>query len=170
MPSSTALSRRFGSLTAAYARVGFRAAERYHWLETEARMRTMIEAAVAEMVAQLGRDGIKANFEPQEKLLRLEGKGLTVTIGAARCLCEGGAGKRWRIKTDRNATTVLTLIVRMNETNTSLQDYYLLPTSEIGRDRVKHFRMTTRMFANSRLETPDQVVKALEAIQSRQEL
>ena len=170
VPSSTALSRRFGSLTAAYARVGFRAAERYHWLETEARMRTMIEAAVAEMVAQLGRDGIKANFEPQEKLLRLEGKGLTVTIGAARCLCEGGAGKRWRIKTDRNATTVLTLIVRMNETNTSLQDYYLLPTSEIGRDRVKHFRMTTRMFANSRLETPDQVVKALEAIQSRQEL
>jgi hypothetical protein len=30
--------------------------------------------------------------------------------------------------------------------------------------------MTTQMFANSRLETPDQVVKALEAIQSRQEL
>ena len=93
-----------------------------------------------------------------------------MTIGAARCLCEGGAGKRWRIKTDRNATTVLTLIVRMNETNTSLQDYYLLPTSEIGRDRVKHFRMTTRMFANSRLKLLDQVVKALEAIQSRQEL
>ena len=127
-------------------------------------------SAVAEMVAQLGRDGIQANFEPQEKLLRLEGKSLTVTIGAARCLCEGEAGKRWRIKTDRNATTVLTLIVRMNETNTSLQDYYLLPTSEIGRTRVKNFRMTTQMFANSRLETPDQVVKALEAIQSRQEL
>ena len=49
----------------------------------------------------------------------------------------------------------------MNETNTSLLDYYLLPTSEIGRTRVKRFRMTTQMFANSRLETPDQVVKAL---------
>ena len=38
--------------------------------ETEARMRTMIEAAIAEIVAQLGRKGIQANFEPQEKLLR----------------------------------------------------------------------------------------------------
>ena len=163
VPSSTTLSRRFGSLTAAYTRVGFRAAERYHWIETEARMRTLIEAAIAEMVTQLARDGIHASFEPQEKLLRLHAKDVTVTIGSARCLCEGTAGKRWRVKTDRNATTHLTLIFRMNETNTSLQDYYLLPTFEIARTRVKRFRMTTRVFSNSRLETLDEVVNALEA-------
>ena len=170
MPSSTALSPRFGSLTAAYARVGIRAAERYHSLETEARMRTMIEAAVAEMVAQLGRDGIVANFEPQEKLLRLEGKSLTVTIGAARCLCEGGAGNHWRIENRPKryhcsnsdcpneprptpAWRTTTCCRRRNR-----------PRPEFG------IRMTTAMFANSRLEAPDQVVKALEAIQSRQEL
>jgi len=168
--SSDTLSRRFGSLTAAYKRVGFRAAERYHWIETEARMRTLIEAAIAEMVTQLARDGVQASFEPQEKLLRLDGKDVTVTIGSARCLCEGAAGKRWRVKTDRNAITLLTLIFRMNETNTSLQDYYLLPTFEIARTRVKRFRMTTRMFSNSRLETLDEVVNALEAAQGRPEL
>jgi hypothetical protein len=170
VPSSTTPSKRFGSLTAAYTRVGFRAAERYHWIETEARMRTLIEAAIAEMVTQLARDGIHASFEPQEKLLRLHAKDVTVTIGSARCLCEGTAGKRWRVKTDRNATTHLTLIFRMNETNTSLQDYYLLPTFEIARTRVKRFRMTTRVFSNSRLETLDEVVNALEAAQGRPEL
>jgi hypothetical protein len=38
-----------------------------------------------------------------------------------------------------------------DETNISLQDYYLLPTSEITRTRVKRFRMTTRIFSNSQL-------------------
>jgi DNA invertase Pin-like site-specific DNA recombinase len=169
VPTSTALTRRFGSLTAAYNRIGFRAAERYHWAETEARMRTLIETAIAEIVTQLVRNGIQATFESQEKRLLLNSNGVTVTIGAARCLCEGSAGKRWRVKTDRNATTVATLIFRMNETNTGLQDYYLLLTSEIARTRVKRFRMTTRLFSKARLETIDQVVKALEALNNRSE-
>lgn len=53
----------------------------------------------------------------------------------------------------------------MDETNTSLKDYYLLPTSEIARTRVKKLRMTSRVFSNSsRLETLDQVVHALRAV------
>jgi Recombinase len=161
----TTLITRFGSLTAAYKRIGFQPAPRYRWLETEARMRSLIEAAVAQMVAHLACDGIQASFEPQDKILSLDGKDITVTIGAARSLCEGHCGKRWRVKTDRSATTSLTLIFRMDETNTSLKDYYLLPTSEIARTRVKKLRMTSRVFSNSsRLETLDQVVHALTAL------
>lgn len=168
VPSSTALIRRFGSLTAAYTRVGFRAAERYHWGEIEARMRIMIEDALSEMIAQFKRNGIEAQFDAEKAILNFEGKDLTVTSGAARCLCEGAAGKRWRVKTDRSATTALTLIFRMNDKNTSLLDYYLLPTSEIARTKVKRFRMTTKVFANSRLETLEEVVNALRAILRRQ--
>ncbi|MEH2519013.1 hypothetical protein V1279_004586 [Bradyrhizobium sp. AZCC 1610] len=106
----TTLITRFGSLTAAYKRIGFQPAQRYRWLETEARMRGVIDADVTEMVTQLSRDGIHASFEPQNRILSLDGKDVTVTIGAARSLCEGHSGKRWRVKTDRSATTSLTLI------------------------------------------------------------
>lgn len=167
VPSCTTLIRRFGSITAAYKHVGFRAAERYHWLETETRMRALIEAAIAEMIAQLAYDRIQASFDAKEMLLKLGDRDVTVTIGHARCLCEGEGGKRWRVKTDRNATTLLTLIFQMDETNTSFKDYYLLPTFEIGRTRVKRFRMTTRVFSNSRLKTLGDVVNALKAAHRR---
>lgn len=167
VPSPTALSRRFGSLTAAYKRVGFRAAERYHWLEIQKRMRELIKAAVADVVTRLARDGIQASFNAKEMLLKLDGRNVTVTIGYARCLREGEAGKRWRVNTNRNATTLLTLIFQMDETNTSLKAYYLLPTFEIARTRVKRFRITTRMFSKSRLRTLGEVVKALEAAHGR---
>ena len=165
IPHATTLITRFGSLTAAYKRVGFQPAPRYRWLEIETRMRALIETAIAEMVAQLACKGIHASFDAQNKLLRLDGKDVTVTIGSARSLCEGHAGKRWRVKTDRSATTSWTLIFRMDETNTSLKDYYLLPTAEIARTRVKKLRMTSRVFSNSsRLETLDQVANAIRAL------
>ena len=160
----TTLITRFGSLTAAYKQIGFQPAPRYRWLEIETRMRFLIETAVADLITELSGKGIQATFEPQGRVLSLDGSAVTVTIGAARSLCEGHAGKRWRVKTDRSATTDWTLIFRMDETNTDLRDYYMLPTSEIARSRVKKLRMTSRVFTNSsRLETLEDVADALEA-------
>ena len=65
------------------------------------------------------------------------------------------------IPSSKTASTV----GRPDETNTSLNDYNLLPTPEIARTRVKKLRMTGRVFSNSsRLETLEQVVHALSAL------
>lgn len=149
VPDTSTLIRRFGSLTATYKRVGFQTASRYRWLETEARMRSLINTAMAQIVTQLAGRRIQASFKAQDNLLSLDGNKVTVTIGSARCLCEGPASKRWRVRVERDADTLLTLICRMNETNTVLHDYYLLPSHELARTRVKRLRITSRAFANS---------------------
>jgi hypothetical protein len=99
-------------------------------------MRSLIEAAVGEIVTQLACHGMQASFEPKDNVFSLDGKGVTVTIGAARSLCEAHAGKRWRVRTNRGATTQ-SIWFRMDERNSDLMDYYFLPTSEIIRTRVK---------------------------------
>jgi hypothetical protein len=85
---TTVYMRRFGSLWAVYERIGFSPKRRYRWVEIEAGMDQVIGVAVAAIIATISEFGGAASFEPKSRLLSIE-QALTVTIGSARCVCEG---------------------------------------------------------------------------------
>jgi len=148
VPHSSTYITRFGSLTAAYKLIGFQPKPRYRWVETEARIRSIIDEAVADIISTIERPGVKASFNHETRLLTVNGK-LTVSIGSARGMSEGDGLVRWHVRVDRHAKSDLALIIRMDASNTTIQDYFLLPAAELAKTTVKRLRITSRVFAQA---------------------
>jgi hypothetical protein len=144
-PHTSIYADRFGSLRAAYERIGFESKRRYQWVGIEAEMTLIIDAAVAEIVRRIAELGGTASFEPRSRLLSI-GQAFTVTIGSARCICEGIGRRRWHVRVNRRATTDFTLIFRMDTGNKRILDYYLIATADLAAARVDRFRTTSRAF------------------------
>lgn len=115
VPDTSTYIRRFGSLTKAYRQIGFRPKSRYLWAETEARMRAIIDDAVAEIVSKVIKSGYSATFDTNARLLTMNDD-FAVCIGSARCIAEGDL-LRWHVRVDRQAKSTLTLIAKMNTSN-----------------------------------------------------
>ena len=136
---------RFGSLRAAYARIGFEPKRRFQWVGIEAEMTLIIDAAVAEIVRRIAELGGTASFEPRSRSLSI-GQTFTVTIGSARCICVGVGRRRWHVRVNRRATTDLTLIFRMDTGNKRILDYYLIATADLLASSVDRFQTTSLAF------------------------
>jgi DNA invertase Pin-like site-specific DNA recombinase len=144
-PHTNTYVNRFGSLRAAYARIGFEPKRRFKWVGIEAEMTVIIDAAVAEIVRRIADLGGTASFAPRSRLLSI-GHGFTITIGSARCICEGVRRRRWHVRVNRRATTDITLIFRMDAGTKSILDYYLIATADLSASRVDRLRTTSRAF------------------------
>jgi hypothetical protein len=147
-PHSSTYITRFGSLTAAYKLIGFQPKPRYRWAETERRIGSVIDLAVADIVLTIEKLGGNASFNHEARLLTVNGK-LTVSIGSARGMSDGDGLVRWHVRVDRHAKSDLALIIRMDAPNTTIQDYFLLPAAELTKTTVKRLRITSRVFAQA---------------------
>ncbi|MGY8660955.1 recombinase family protein [Bradyrhizobium sp. UFLA05-109] len=149
VPDTSTYNARFGSLTAAYRLIGFKPKPRYRWLEIEHRMRKVIAGAIDEIISTIGGLGGKATYDSRSHLLSI-GTSFVVSIGSARCVCEGrGKQPRWRVRVDRLARSELTLLFRMETHNDKVRDYYLIPTEILAASRVKRLRISSRVFSKS---------------------
>jgi hypothetical protein len=145
---TTVYMKRFGSLRAVYERIGFSPKRRYLWVEIEAAMDQIIAVAVAAIIARISELGGTASFEQKFRRLSIE-QALTVTIGSARCVCEGVGERRWHVRVNRHVTTDLTLIFRMDTGNERILDYYLVPTADFKAAAVDRIRITSRPLRNA---------------------
>ena len=56
---------------------------------------------------------------------------------------------RWRVHADRKAQSDLSLIVRMDASNTGIVAYYLLPTADLAETKVRVLRLSNPVFAQA---------------------
>jgi DNA invertase Pin-like site-specific DNA recombinase len=148
IPDTSTYINRFGSLTAAYRLIGFRPKPRYCWAETEARIRSIVDLTIADIISTIEKLGGNASFDEQARLLAVSSE-LTVSIGSARALSEGGGHVRWHVRINRYAKSDMALVIRMDPTNKTIQDYFMIPAAELAKTRVKKLRITSRVFAAS---------------------
>jgi len=149
VPSETFYVTHFGTLTAAYKRIGFRPKPRFRWFETHKRIRSIVAEAVAEMTAKIERLGGRAVFDPSADLLSINENQLVVSIGCARSVHEGGHA-RWHVRINRDRVSDIALVLRMDSFNIKILDYYLLPFAEITQIKRKRIRISRRTFSKSR--------------------
>jgi DNA invertase Pin-like site-specific DNA recombinase len=148
VPDTSTYIRRFGSLTAAYKLIGFQPKPRYRWAQTEARIRSVIDLAVADIVSTIEKLGGNASFNHEARLLTVNQE-LTVSIGSARGVSEGKGQVRWHVRVNRYTKSGLALVIRMDPSNATIQDYFLLPAAELAKTTVKRLRISSRVFAQS---------------------
>ncbi len=135
MPSSTIYRSRFGSLVRAYQLVGYEPERDYAFIEINRALRRLHPQIVADVVASLERVGGDVEQEPNSDILLLN-REITVSIILARCISRS-AGARWQVHLERGLLPDITVAVRMDPTNESALDYYLLPSVDMAARRLR---------------------------------
>ena len=126
LPSSAAYRTRFGSLLRAYELIGYTPERDYRFLEINRRLREKHPEVLADVVRQIEEHGGAVEVDPKTDLLRINGL-FTTSIVLSRCRTTSAGAFRWRIRFDRSLCPDVTVAVRMDPTNETALDYFLLP-------------------------------------------
>jgi hypothetical protein len=164
LPHWTVYAKRFGSIMNAYKRVGFKPHCRYNFTEIAAKIDAAICEVATDIVTALEQRRVHVTFLPVLYLLTLN-RGLTVGMAVARSMSNGigikGPSQRWEVRRLRFRRSYLTLVIRMNESNTAIKDYFLMPTANLPATRDNRMRISDRFFGEFRYDAFDAVLKAL---------
>jgi DNA invertase Pin-like site-specific DNA recombinase len=135
MPSAAAYIHRFGSLIRAYEAVGFTPDRDYRFLEVNKFLRklhpeiiTQTERAIADLGGSVIRD-------PATDLLNVN-REFSVSIVLARCQTTDSGRHRWKVRFDTSLCPDITVALRLDQTNQTPLDYYLLPRLDFGSPRI----------------------------------
>jgi DNA invertase Pin-like site-specific DNA recombinase len=136
MPSSGSYQRRFGSLIRAYELVGFSPDRDYRYIEINRNLRQMHGEIVSDTIASIEELGGAVSRNPVTDLLSVNGE-ITASIVIARCQQTPTGSLRWKIRLDTGLAPDITVAIRMDSTNETPLDYYLLPLFEMTTDRLR---------------------------------
>jgi hypothetical protein len=131
IPSSAAYSQRFGGLLRAYALVGFSPTRDYAYLETNRALRRWRPSVVREVVDNLRNVGADVSIDPKNDLVTINNQ-WTMSVVVARCQLSTSDNPKWLIRFDTSLVADMTLAVRMGRENVRAQDYYVIPTIDLG--------------------------------------
>jgi len=146
-PFSIRYYERFGSLLIAYARIGFRPPRRLRFFTASASFRAAFDAILKDIAFNVERLGGTAALEMGPRLLTINGE-FTVAIGVAWCSHRDGQPK-WIVHFSKRPSSDLCLIIRMEESNKAIRDYYVLPTIELRQVKVPKLLISNSAFAET---------------------
>ena len=136
LPSSSAYQSRFGSLLRAYELVGFTPDRDYRYIEINRALRRMHPQIVAGAIAGIKQAGGWVEQDPSTDLLTVNSE-FTASIVVVRCHTTPAGSLRWQIQFDVGLWPDITVAVRMNQSNESALDYYLLPRIDMTAPRLR---------------------------------
>jgi len=126
-PSSSAYSKRFGSLLRSYSLIGYSPTRDYAYLEINKRLREMHPEVVEEAERAMMESGATVEKEAESGLLRVNEE-FRVSLVLSRCRPTQAGTNRWIVRFDNALLPDITVAVRMELEARSIRDYYLLPS------------------------------------------
>ncbi|HJW57589.1 MAG TPA: recombinase family protein [Burkholderiaceae bacterium] len=155
MPSSSVYAHRFGSLIRAYEMVGFTPDRNYHYLEINRFLRRMYPSIVMKTETRITELGGGVVRDPATDLLHVN-REFTVSLVLARCQTnQSGRNHRWKIRFDASLVPDITVAVRLDQSNQSVLDYYLLPRLDFGQPGLSLADQNAIEFDSYRFDTMD---------------
>jgi hypothetical protein len=140
LPSSGAYQSRFGSLLRAYKLVGFTPDRDYRYIEINKRLRRIHAEIIEDTVGGIeqvgGQVGGQVQHDTKTGFLTINHE-FSASVVIARCTQTGAGAYRWNIRLDTGLLPDITVVVRMDRTNETPLDYYLLPTADMTRPKLR---------------------------------
>lgn len=136
LPSSGAYQSRFGSLLRAYSLVGFKPDRDYRYIEINRRLRGVHADIIRDTIAGIEAVGGLVGGNPETGILTINEE-FTVSIVIARCMRTGAGAFRWNTRLDTSCLPDVTIVVRMRWMNEVPLDYYLLPTFDMTKSKLR---------------------------------
>ena len=154
MPSAAAYIHRFGSLICAYEAVGFTPDRDYQFLEVNRFLRKLhpeIVGHTEQVITQLGGTVVR---DSATDLLTVNQE-FSVSLVLARCQTHESGRHRWKVRFDTSLAPDITVAVRLDQSNQSTLDYYLLPRLDFGLPRISLAEHNGIEFESYRFDTLD---------------
>ena len=130
LPSSSAFRNRFGSLVSAYRLIGYDPEIDYRFIEINRQIRKKHPEIIAEVLEKLRQMGSSVSIDEKTDLIFVNEE-WTVSIVLCRYQQSEAGTARWVIRLDEGLKPDITIAVRLDETNTGIRDYYLLPALDM---------------------------------------
>ena len=127
---------RFGSLSRAYQLIAYTPERDLAFIEINRRLRRVHGQVVEDVVRSLEQHGGAVIRDAETDVLLVNGM-LAVSIVIARCRTTATDATRWTICLDAGLTPDLTVAVRMDPSNETPLDYYILPSLDIRAARLR---------------------------------
>lgn len=134
VPSVSSYLRIFGSLTELYGLVGYDLKQNRGFEQVNRSLREQSQLIVADVVAGFLASGSSCTLDSGGRRLTVNGE-LTVQIVVAPNRGTARGYYQWRVHMP-SAPTDIVVIVRMDFDNAGVQDYYLLPSTDIPASRL----------------------------------
>jgi hypothetical protein len=137
LPGAAALSRRFGGLGRVYELIGFRPERDLQYLEINRKLRRLHPGIVLRTQQTIAALGGAIQCDPKTDLLHLNDE-LVISLVLARSQRLPTGLQRWRVHFDpaRYAADI-TVAIRLDDSNETELDYFLLPRLNFGLSRVQ---------------------------------
>jgi DNA invertase Pin-like site-specific DNA recombinase len=146
VPPVSNYASRFGSLFNAYERIGYKLDPRYNYTGSRTKVEIIINSVVDDVVSNVERLGGSVTYLSELHLLTINQK-LTVSIGVATCVSDGTIrSRRWQLRQFKYKKADFSLVLKMDEANTKIQAYYLLPTVNLPPRKNYRVRMASYVF------------------------
>lgn len=136
VPSSSAFRHRFGSLVSAYRLIGYDPGIDYGFIEVNRVLRRRHGELVQSIIQQIESLGAEVHRDPATDLLHIN-RELRVSLVLCRHLTTGTGSSRWVIRLDAGLKPDITIAVRMDATNETARDYYVLPGVDMTWEKLR---------------------------------
>ena len=136
VPSTTAIVRCFGSLVAAYERVGFHSTPSNKSIKTNAQVAALTHKLGQAFSKKLG----LAKVEQAGPVYRIEQDGVYVVLLLARYIDRMVSVERWNIQWDSLNQATVAVIGLMDPQNIRVKSYHVVPCLELSNLRLRKHR------------------------------
>lgn len=135
-PSSSTYRQRFGSLVRAYELIGYSSGRDFRYIEINRSLRKMYPALIEEAISGISQIGGQVHRDSGTDLLTVNEE-FTASLCIVRCHDTPAGSFRWHIRFDMGLRPDITVAIRMNQTNSGILDYYLLPRFDMDALHVR---------------------------------
>lgn len=127
LPSSSVYRRRFGSLLRVYKLIGYEPERDYQYIEINKEIRTKFSQQLSSLCETLTSIGSSVIRDDETDLLYINNE-FSVSVVIAKCCATATGRLHWNVRLDTGLLPDITLVMRMEEGNQNILDYYLLPS------------------------------------------
>jgi DNA invertase Pin-like site-specific DNA recombinase len=130
MPSSMVYRNRFGSLLRAWELAGYKPKYNCNYLPTRRQFRSIVDSTIEDIIRNIEHLGGTVKVDRELNLLEINDE-FTTSIQAVYCNNYRSKTLRWRIRFAATPKADIVIALRMNESNTDVLDYYIMPRIDI---------------------------------------
>ena len=126
-PKTGVYSNRFGSLLRAYELIGFKPERDFHYVEINKFLRKLHPEITQQVISEMAKfNGAYIQKDPLSDLIFINDE-ISISLVLTRCHKLNSGNYRWKVRFDTMLNPDITVVVRLDATNTAIKDYYLLP-------------------------------------------
>lgn len=155
IPGAASIARRFGGMPRVYEQVGYKPEKSLTHINTSRTLRDLYPALLQETRDAITASGGSIQQQGKSDVMILNDE-LSIKLLLVRCHSQDNGRRRWVIKlAPAKFEADVTLAIRLNESNTTPLDYYLLPQLVFRLNRVRVTDKNEANYESFRFETLD---------------